>query len=100
MTRTKLYRNIALAGLVICSIGLTAGITCTGVSDKLVHNINPCGTILNCSPVEYDLLTHQDYPNWNVDPTCTIYGQCGTVWPPTGTSTSQPATTTTTKSIR
>lgn len=54
--------------------------TCTGVAEKVVNNVNPCGTIFNCDPVEYDLLT-TPFPDWSIDPTCTIPGQCGIVWP-------------------
>jgi len=47
---------------------------------RLSHNINPCGTILNCDPVEYDLLMNS-FPDWSKDPTCTIPGLCGGVFP-------------------
>lgn len=62
------------------------GMTCTGVGEKVINSVNPCGTVLNCDPVEYDLLT-TDFPDWNLDPTCTIPGQCGTTWPPNSQST-------------
>ena len=49
-----------------------------GCAEKIVNNVNPCGTILNCDPLEYDLAFHQDdYPDWALDPTCTIPGFCG-----------------------
>jgi len=48
----------------------------TGCFSKLANNVNPCGVILVCDPVEYDLL-FQDFPDYNVDPTCTIPGLCG-----------------------
>ena len=56
------------------------GVTCEGLGHKLVQNVNPCGTVLNCDPAEYDLVT-KDFPDWDLDPTCTIPGQCGSVWP-------------------
>jgi len=69
--------------------------SCTGLTEKVVNNVNPCGSIFNCDPVEYDLLT-TDFPDWDIDPTCTIPGQCGTVYPlgPGGTDTGTAARTT------
>lgn len=99
LTRTIRYRRVVLAALVV-SASMLLGVTCEGIGQKLVHNVNPCGTVLNCDPVEYDLLT-TDYPDFDKDPTCTIPGQCGTVWPPTDASGLGGAgTTTTTKAIR
>ena len=69
-----------------------------GCLGKLASNVNPCGTILDCDPVEWDLMFH-DYPDWGIDPTCTIPGLCGGNWPPSstgGTGTTGGATTTTT----
>jgi hypothetical protein len=58
------------------------GAGCVG---KIVNNVNPCGTILNCDPLEYDLAFHDMFPDYAVDPTCTIPGFCGgTPFPPTG----------------
>jgi len=54
----------------------------SGCLGKIGSNINPCGTILDCDPVEWDLMFH-DYPDWDIDPTCTIPGLCGGQWPPT-----------------
>lgn len=71
--------------------------SCTGVAERMANNINPCGTILNCDPEEYDLLT-TDFPNWNLDPTCTIPGACGGPsypLPSGGGGTSTPTTPTT-----
>ena len=62
-----------------------------------MNNYNPCGTILNCDPVEYDLMMN-DWPDWSLDPTCTIPGQCGGVFPynTTGDTTTTTNTTNTT----
>lgn len=79
MARIKKYRIGVLAALILSST-LLLGVTCQGVGEKLVNNVNPCGTILNCNPAEYDLVT-TDFPDYDKDPTCTIPGQCGTVWP-------------------
>jgi len=49
---------------------------------KVVKNVNPCGTVLNCDPVEYDLL-FADYPDYGIDPTCTVPGFCGGPFPGT-----------------
>ena len=67
-----------------------------GCLGKLASNVNPCGTILDCDPVEWDLMFH-DYPDWDIDPTCTIPGLCGGNWPPSstgGTGTTGDTTTT------
>ena len=53
-----------------------------GCLGTIAKNVNPCGTILNCDPVEYDLL-FADYPDWDTDPTCTIPGFCGGPFPGT-----------------
>jgi hypothetical protein len=103
LTQTMRYQRVVLAALVV-SAGMLAGVTCEGLGQKLVHNVNPCGTVLNCNPVEYDLLT-TDFPDFSIDPTCTIPGQCGTVWPlvggtTTNTTTNTNTNTTTTKAIR
>ena len=90
MERNKKIQMAVFAALAT-SIVLLMGVSCEGLGSKLVANVNPCGTILNCNPVEWDLLT-TDYPDWNKDPTCTIPGKCGSIWPPV-TST-QPANAT------
>ena len=54
-----------------------------GCLGKVANNVNPCGTILDCDPLEWDLMFN-DYPDWNLDPTCTIPGLCGGQWPPPG----------------
>jgi hypothetical protein len=71
----------------IATTGITLTVNCGGVGEKVVKNVNPCGTILVCDPAEYDLLVN-DFPDWELDPTCTIPGQCNGVWPiGTGTAT-------------
>jgi len=69
------------------------GLGCLG---RVARNVNPCGTILVCDPLEYDLLfnNENDWPNWDVDPTCTIPGFCGnTPFPPsTGGGVGVPVT--------
>lgn len=56
---------------------MLAQVNCLG---KVVRNVNPCGTVLNCDPIEYDLLW-ADFPDFERDPTCTIPGLCGGVFP-------------------
>ncbi len=82
---------------------LVSTMSVTGCLSKAARNINPCGTILNCNPTEWDWMFHNgDYPDYNADPTCVIPGQCGT-WPPTepgqlgggGSTTTTTGTTTT-----
>jgi len=59
-------------------VGTTFQAGCLG---RIGRNFNPCGTILDCDPVEWDLMFHS-YPDWDIDPTCTIPGFCGGQWPP------------------
>ena len=80
MTRPKKLETAIRALIGIAAAGALFGASCAGVSEKLVKNVNPCGTILNCDPVEYDLL-FADYPDWDVDPTCTIPSLCGGTFP-------------------
>lgn len=58
-----------------------------GCLNKVAKNFNPCGTLLVCDPLEYDLMWYDldDFPDYSVDPTCTIPGACGnTPFPPVG----------------
>lgn len=52
---------------------------CFGGVGQFVSNLNPCGTILNCDPVEYRFITSgYEGPGANpgVDPTCTYPPFC------------------------
>lgn len=93
MRRTRKWEAavaLLLAGALTGSVGQL------GCIQKITHNFNPCGTILNCDAAEYDLMMN-DFPDWNLDPTCTIPGQCGGVFPfNTGTTTTTTTGTTTT----
>ena len=64
---------VVAASLLAGTLPGMPGIGCVG---KVANNFNPCGTILNCDPVEYDLMMNS-FPDWSLDPTCTIPGQCG-----------------------
>lgn len=101
MKRSKFWQ-MALR-LAMCT-SLVSTMSVTGCLNRVGRNINPCGTILNCNPTEWDwMFHHRDYPDFDVDPTCVIPGQCGT-WPPTapgqlgggggGTTTTTGTTTT------
>jgi len=49
-----------------------------GCVTAAVKNFNPCGTILNCDPYEWDIMMLDgNFPDWDLDPTCTIPGGCG-----------------------
>jgi hypothetical protein len=87
VTLSRLYQRLIQISLATMT-GLTLSLSCSGAAEKVTHTINPCGVVLNCNPEEYDLLT-TDFPNWNIDPTCTVPGQCsGNPWPfPTGGTT-------------
>jgi hypothetical protein len=80
------WHTIVVRFLMVALSGSVMTLSCTGLTEKLANNVNPCGTILNCDPVEYDLLT-TDFPDWDIDPTCTIPGQCGGTWPVNGGGT-------------
>lgn len=76
------YRFWTFALRLAMFTSLAGAMSITGCLNKIGRNINPCGTILACDPAEWDWMMHnRDYPNWSVDPTCTIPGQCGQ-WPP------------------
>jgi len=70
-----------------------------GCITAMAKNFNPCGTILVCDPYEWDLMMLGDnYPDWDLDPTCTVPGGCGNgVFPYGGEGgVTEPADTTTT----
>jgi hypothetical protein len=73
--RRSLKRRLMVAMTAISALlaGSVAGVGCLGA---VANNFNPCGTILNCDPNEYDLMMNS-FPDWDLDPTCTIPGQCG-----------------------
>lgn len=68
-----------------------------GCLTAAAKNFNPCGTILVCDPYEWDIMMLGDnYPDWDLDPTCTLPGSCGGgVFPYGGGGTTEPADTTT-----
>lgn len=82
LASTRFLRRSVQVALAITAGTLfqLGGMSCTSLGEKVVKGVNPCGTIFNCDPAEYDLLT-TDFPDWDIDPTCTIPGQCGSVWP-------------------
>ena len=68
-----------------------------GCVSTVAKNVNPCGTIIECDPMEYDQL-FVDYTrsDWNLDPTCSVPGYCGgTPFPPNSTTTTTTTGTTT-----
>lgn len=49
-----------------------------GCVTAMAKNFNPCGTVLVCDPYEWDLMMLDgNYPDWDLDPTCTVPGSCG-----------------------
>ena len=82
MTRFSRWFQLAAGATFLGYMLQFPGVGCGG---KLLRNVNPCGTILNCDPLEYDLAFNDHYPNYGADPTCTIPGFCGgTPFPATG----------------
>jgi hypothetical protein len=75
-------RNFWQAGLQVMLASSLAGTTFqAGCLGTIARNFNPCGTVLDCDPVEWDFMFHA-FPDWDIDPTCTIPGLCGGQWPP------------------
>jgi hypothetical protein len=64
--RTVLVAVATLAGAAVLALP-----SCTSI----LKTVDPCGTVLDCAPGTFDLLL-ADVPDWEVDPTCTIPGQC------------------------
>ena len=86
-------RNWPVALTLILSAFLTGSLAGLGCIEKVANSYNPCGTILNCDPAEYDLMMN-NFPDWSLDPTCTIPGRCGGVFPYSGGTTTTTGTTT------
>jgi len=81
MTRFWKWLQLVLATAVMGTT-FQLGVGCLS---RVAQAVNPCGTILNCDPLEYDLAFQDWVPNYNIDPTCTIPGLCGnTPFPPAG----------------
>ncbi len=77
-----------------------------GCLAALGRSFNPCGTVLNCDPAEFDLITSDPLePDYDFNPTCVIPGLFNCETPitvgttptgQTGTGTTTLGTTTTT----
>ena len=87
MERLKKQQAVLRVLLALSTMGATAySVSVGGCLQTAARNINPCGTIVDCDPIEWDLMFH-DFPDYDTDPTCVIPGLCGNQWPPTGTNT-------------
>ncbi len=77
------YKAGAMLALVAMLQGTLAGAGCNTAARWL----NPCGTLLVCDPTSPDLgrlawdRAFLDWPDYDVDPTCTVPYACGG-WPP------------------
>jgi len=59
--------------------------SCNDSLYEATNYVDPCGTILgNCDPGDFQLY-NGGVPNYCVDPTCTVPGQCDLEGPPLGT---------------
>ena len=107
MRRMTKVRGCLRIMLAILFVGTTFQGGCLGT---IMRNFNPCGTLIDCDPLEYDYLAYglpENAPDWDVDPTCTLPGFCGPVPFPFGGSgggegaadTTTTATTTDTTSL-
>lgn len=81
--QSRCMRTVVRPLLAVLMAGSLFGFSCSGAGEKLIKNVNPCGTILNCDPLEYDLIT-MEFPDWEVDPSCTMPGLCTPVAFPVG----------------
>ena len=72
--KTNSVRRIGLQILLASSVcGASFGMT--GCLSSAVQNFNPCGTVLNCDPAEWDLMQMDPLqPNYDYNPTCPIPG--------------------------
>lgn len=73
--------NKTLRMLRVAAVVATAGMcfqlgSCVTGGLRYAASYNPCGSILNCDPAQYEYLTEYDGPGIDIDydPTCT--------WPP------------------
>ena len=68
-----------------------------GCITAMAKSFNPCGTILVCDPYEWDIMMLDgNYPDWDLDPTCTIPGSCDDgIYPYDSEGTTAPEETTT-----
>ncbi len=79
----RLIRGFGLT-LATLSIGSLFGGGCSLVGN-LVKSINPCGTIIDCNPIEYDLLFRGvEAPDFEACPISVFPQDCVGVYPPTG----------------
>ncbi len=68
--RMQAVMGVLAAGSMLWAIG--------GTCHDVATYVNPCGTILNCDPVQWELaIANTEYPDWSMDPTCSIPYQCG-----------------------
>lgn len=89
------WSRVWMWGALAAALTMTLPVNVSCIS-KVAKNVNPCGTILNCDPVEYDLLMNRNWPDWDLDPTCTIPGLCNGPFPSVGDDDGTTTTTTTT----
>jgi len=90
----KWFRRFQMGVVVFVTASLSGGLGQFGCVEKVVKNYSPCGTILNCDAEEYELMM-ADWPDWELDPTCTIPGKCDGVFPNNNTGGTTTTTTTT-----
>lgn len=83
-TTTNRRRGAARGAFIALLMGGTA-LQILPSCESVLTTFDPCGTILgNCTPGTFELL-FADVPDWDVDPTCTIPGACGTAADAPGT---------------
>ena len=79
MRNARAWQRMIRIMLAVSLTGTTFQVV--GCLQKVAKNVNPCGTIIDCDPLEWDYMWNGLQPDWNLDPTCTIPGLCGP-WPP------------------
>jgi len=88
-TTTHLLRALRILAASVV-VGSVFGGSCIGlgnlqsVGGSLIRSINPCGTILDCNPLEFDLLFNDvTTPDFNECPISVLPQDCVGVFPPT-----------------
>lgn len=86
----RIWRRTSSVGLVLATMTATlfqfpgCGFV-GGMANRLAMSANPCGTILDCDPIEFDLLFRNiGMPDFDVCPISVFPADCVGVWPPTG----------------
>jgi len=92
------YRQWQLGLWLLVAAAFLGSMGQLGCVTAMAKSFNPCGTILACDPYEWDLMMlNGNFPDWDLDPTCTVPGSCGDgIYPYDSDGTTSPSETSTT----